>query len=75
MKHYDASTAEWPMTTHTEARQGLIPHLLMTLNGQSFLAPVKVVPARQSDKTLHAKTSDDGRHYVYALPGGGEIEA
>lgn len=38
-------TAEsWPMTTHTETQQGYVPHLLMTLNGQSFLSPVKVIP-------------------------------
>ena len=63
------------MTTHTETQQGYIPHLLMTINGQSFLAPVKVVPTRQSDKTPHAKTSKDGNRYVYALPGGKEVLA
>lgn len=75
MKRSDESTAEWPMTTHTETQQGYVPHLLMTINGQSFLAPVKVVPTRQSDKTPHAKVSDDGRHHVYALPGGKEVLA
>lgn len=75
MKHYDESMAEWPMTTHTETQQGYVPHLLMTINGQGFLAPVKVVPTRQSDKAPHAKTSDDGRHHVYALPGGKEVLA
>lgn len=74
MKRSDESTADWPMTTHTEARQGLIPHLLMTLNGQSFLAPVKLHPMRHLMTELHKpKAVERDGHYVYALPGGKEV--
>lgn len=64
------------MTTHTDTRQGLIPHLLMTLNGQSFLAPVKVIPlpSRIAEKEKPRAVEEGGR-YVYALPGGKEVLA
>lgn len=78
MKRSDESTADWPMTTHTSTQQGVIPHLLCSAGGISFYAPVKVIPlvTRMAESILpHAVTSKDGNRYVYALPGGGEIEA
>ena len=64
-------------TTCTETADGRVRHLLVELHdGTFFRAPVKIIPPRSGMGAMarpHPQRHASG--YVYALPGGKEIEA
>lgn len=64
-------------TTYTETADGRVRHLLVELHdGTFFRAPVKIIPPRSGMGAMarpHPQRHASG--YVYALPGGKEIEA